>query len=338
MSDIPRETAGRVSVVIVTWKGDDLLKDCLDSLARVYGTALETVVVDNANLPSTRALVGRFPNARYVVAHANLGFAGGSVLGLRRVTREYVVLLNNDTVLTGDSVSPLVAWLDSHPSCGVAQGTLVFADRPDLTDGTGMWLSPIGILSPEGSAKPLDAAPQAARAVFSVGGAFCIFRRTAAADAGRLFYPHFRSYYEEVDLCHRLWRRGWDCAYVPTPPVRHRHSATSDRLGWTGIRARYYRNVWFSTLTSFGVLGILRFVPILAFLCLSQGVAAAARGDGNVLRAHLRNARWLWRKRRYVAAVRARVQSGARRGDREIFRLAVRPQPWSYYLGLIRRG
>ena len=326
------------SVIIVTWKGDDLLADCLASLARVYGDAPEVVVVDNANSPSTQALVVRHPNATYVATHANLGFAGGNVLGWRHVTHDYVVLLNNDTVLTDDSVTPLLAYLEAHPTCAAAQGTLVFAGRPDMTDGTGMWFSPVGILAPEGFLEPLAAAPKSAREVFAASGAFIALRRSAVADSGRLFYPHFRSYYEEVDLCHRLWRRGYDCAYVPTPPVLHRHSATSDRLGWTGIRARYYRNVWFSTLTCFGVLGILRFVPILAFLCLSQGVAAAARGDGNVLRAHLRNARWLWRKRRYVAAVRARVQSGARRGDREIFRLAVRPQPWSYYLGLIRRG
>lgn len=167
---------------------------------------------------------------------------------------------------------------------------------------------------------------------------FAARRSGGGGGTERLFYPHFRSYYEEVDLCHRLWRRGWDCAYVPTPPVLHRHSATSVRLGWAGIRARYYRNVWFSTLTCFGWLGLLRFVPILAFLCLAQGLATAVRGDGSVLRAHLGNAKWLWRKRRYLAAVRMRILQTATRSDREVFRHAVRSQPWRYYLGLIRRG
>jgi len=327
------------SVIIVTWKGDDLLADCLASLARVYGDAPEVVVVDNANSPSTQALVVRHPNATYVATHANLGFAGGNVLGWRHVTHDYVVLLNNDTVLTDDSVTPLLAYLEAHPTCAAAQGTLVFAGRPDMTDGTGMWFSPVGILAPEGFLEPLAAAPKSAREVFAASGAFIALRRSAVADSGRLFYPHFRSYYEEVDLCHRLWRRGYDCAYVPTPPVLHRHSATSDRLGWTGIRARYYRNVWFSTLTAFGAFGILRFAPILAFLCLSQGIAAALRGDGgDILRTHLRNARWLWRKRRYVLAVHARIRAGSVRGDREVLRHAVRAQPWRYYLDLVRRG
>ena len=327
------------SVVVVTWKGDDLLADCLDSLARVYGTGPEVVVVDNANEASTRALVARHPNATYVATHANLGFAGGNVVGWRHVTRDYVVLLNNDTVLTDDSVSPLVAYLKSHPTCAAVQGTLVFADRPDMTDGTGMWFSPLGILAPDGFLEPLASAPKSAREVFAVGGAFCVLRRTAVADAGRLFHPHFKSYYEEIDLCHRLWRCGWDCAYVPTPPVLHRHSATAVRYGWTDVRVRYYRNVWFSTLTCFGALGLLRFVPVLAVLCLGQGLVSALRGDhGAILTAHLRNVRWLWRHRRCVAAARARIQSGATRSDCEVFRHALRVQPWRYYLNLLRRG
>ena len=47
----------RLSILIVTWKGDDLLRVCLSSLARVYGSRPEVVVVDNADQASTRALV-----------------------------------------------------------------------------------------------------------------------------------------------------------------------------------------------------------------------------------------------------------------------------------------
>lgn len=58
----------RLSIVIVTWQGDDLLRTSLDSLARVYGTRPEIVVVDNADQASTRALVSAYAHARYVPA------------------------------------------------------------------------------------------------------------------------------------------------------------------------------------------------------------------------------------------------------------------------------
>lgn len=68
----------RISIVIVTWNGDNLLKDCLDSLIKIYGTLPETIVVDNADLVSTAALVGSYVNAKYVPLPENLGFAGGN--------------------------------------------------------------------------------------------------------------------------------------------------------------------------------------------------------------------------------------------------------------------
>ena len=65
-----------LSVLIVTWNGDDLLNNCLSSIFRVYGDALEIIVVDNANLESTKQLVSSFKNTKYIASASNLGFAG----------------------------------------------------------------------------------------------------------------------------------------------------------------------------------------------------------------------------------------------------------------------
>jgi len=328
----------RVSVLIVTWKGDDLLRDCLVSLASVYGASFEIVVVDNAEMDSTRQLVAGYPNAKYVSSGDNLGFAGGNNLGWPLVTNEYVVLLNNDTRLTGDSISPLVDYLDAHPTCAAAQGTVVFEAQPDKTDGTGLWWSPLGILAPEGFLKPLAEAPSAPREVFAVGGAFFIARRSAVEKAGGLFYDHFRSYYEEINLCHRLWLVGYDCAYVPTVPVLHRHSATTDRLGWDNVLGQYYRNIWFSTLTCFGFPGLIRFVPSIFILCLGQSLAALCRGNAKPLKAHVSNFFRILREWPLIASTRRSVRSAAVLSDRELLRHALRRQEGAYYWRLFKRG
>lgn len=328
----------QVSILIVTWNGDGLLSDCLSSLASVYGAQPEIVVVDNAALPSTEELVRSYPNAKYVSSPENLGFAGGNNLGLPLVTRRYVVLLNNDTRLTGDSISPLVNYLESHPKCAAVQGTVVFDSQPDKTDGTGSWWSPLGVLATDGFLKPLTEAPQSAREVFAVGGAFFAIRRCDIGVSGGLFYDHFKSYYEEINLCHRLWLSGFKCAYVPTVPVRHCHSATASRLGWDNILRQYYRNIWFSTLTCFGWYGLFRFVPTLFVLCLGQSLAAAIRGRLSVMKAHAGNVLSLWRERVLIGKTRHEVRARAVISDFELFRHAVRSQPWRYYLGLLRRG
>lgn len=115
----------RLTLLIVTWKGDDILQNCLSSLMRVYGDAVPScVVVDNANLESTRTLCARYPFVTYVAAPENLGFAGGNNLGLPYCTTDYICLLNNDTVIHADSFSPLIAFMDAHPNVAVTQGTM----------------------------------------------------------------------------------------------------------------------------------------------------------------------------------------------------------------------
>lgn len=60
----------------------------------------------------------------YVPTVRNLGFAGGNNVGLKACTRDFVLLLNNDTVVHEDSFSPLIDFLERHPKVGIVQGTM----------------------------------------------------------------------------------------------------------------------------------------------------------------------------------------------------------------------
>ena len=116
----------QVSIIIVTYKGDDVLAPCLESLAKACGTEPEIVVVDNSPSENTKALVEEYFNAVYVESPGNLGFAGGNNIGLQYCARKYVLLLNNDTIVrSGQSIKGLVEFLESHPDAGIAQGSIV---------------------------------------------------------------------------------------------------------------------------------------------------------------------------------------------------------------------
>lgn len=327
-----------VSLMIVTFRGDELLKACLDSLLRVYGSLPETVVVDNAALDSTRSLVGGYPGAKYVSAPENLGFAGGNNLGLPLCTKKYLVLLNNDTEFTADSISPLIGFMDAHPNCGAVQGKVHFAAEPGLLDGCGGFFSPVCTLAFRGG-RERDAGQfdEPAR-VFCIGGCFFMTSRAAIDAAGGLFYDHFRSYYEEIDFCHRLNLAGLECWYLPTPPILHRHSVTMAKFNYDDILKQYYRNINFSFRTCFGFPARLRFCATLALLSLGQSVVALLRGRANAAKIHLSVIRALRADRALIRETRKRLAAVRRVSDRELLAFAVRGQPWSYYLSLIRRG
>lgn len=334
---LPAAVLDRLNLVIVTWKGDELVRDCLASIAKVYGRLPATVLVDNAALESTRNLADGYAGVTYVPQPDNLGFAGGNCAAWPHCDREYVVLLNNDTRLTADSLSPLVDFMDAHPSCAAAQGKIVLAANGKL-DGCGGFFSPLGVLAFRGSSA--DDAPafnEPMRAAM-VGGAFFIVRREAVNAAGGIFHAHFKSYYEEIDLCCRLGLAGFECWYVPTPPVLHLHSVTASRFGWEKILPQYYRNIGFSTRTCFGLYGRLRLGLPLRLLSFAQCIVALLKGSVGPLKAHLAAARALRGDADLVRTTRNRLRAKWKVSDRQFLSFAIRSQSWSYYRGLIRRG
>ena len=252
-----------LSIIIVTWKGDGLLKDCLESLSRVYSARPEIVVVDNANQDSTKEIVEGYENAKYVAAQSNLGFAGGNNLGLRHCTRPFILLLNNDTVVHDDSFSPLLEFLKKSPRVGIVQGTL---NIPSLNNGLcGMVMMPWGIQKHLHRGEPTTTTSLVPRRVTAAKGAMLLFRREVVEQTGFLFYDHFKSYFEETDFCRRASNCGWETWFVPTPPVDHVCGATSGRFSTDEIWAQYFRNIIYSFSRNWGLYGKVMLLP--AFCC-----------------------------------------------------------------------
>lgn len=324
-----------ISIIIVTWNGDTLLKDCLNSLAKTYGKLPETIVVDNANLASTAALVGSYANAKYVPLTENRGFAGGNNAALPFCTKEYLVLLNNDTQLVADSISPLIEFLNHHPETAAAQGKILLGNETTL-DGCGGFFSPLGILAFRGAFVPDSPEYSKPERVFAVSGAFFALRRSVLSHCGGLFHDHFKSYYEEIDLCHRLALAGYDCWYVPTPAILHKHSATSSKFKRRDIIVQYYSNIWFSFLTCFNAWNRLRFGLTLALLCGGHAIVGLFRGNAAPLKAHLSALRNVRANHALICRTRQVLASLRKRSDREILAYAIRHQPWSYYHMLLK--
>ena len=146
----------QVSIVIVTYKGDEVLSNCLESLALTCGEEPQIVVVDNSPSKSTKGLVERYSNAIYVESPGNPGFAGGNNRAMPFCDRKYVLLLNNDTVVRSrSSIEILVDYIESHPECWVVQGSIILPNANGLAGGCGSFLTPFGFQYARGFAVPL---------------------------------------------------------------------------------------------------------------------------------------------------------------------------------------
>jgi len=265
-----------LSIIIVTFDGNCVLKECLDSITLHIGESPQIVVVDNGNDAFTKNLVARYRNAIYVPSPENRGFAGGNNLGILYATGKYILLLNNDTVINGDSFTPLIDFLHSNTDVGIVQGTMTIP-RFGLDD-CGTMMTPVGIQRHLHRGESVEQANLKPRRVFSAKGAMMMFKREVLIDTGFLFYDHFRSYYEETDFCHRASKFGWETWFVPTIPITHLCGFTSGRFPKREILAQYFRNVLFSFHRNFGIFGHLFTIPCFA-------IAAFVKSPSSLIRA-----------------------------------------------------
>jgi GT2 family glycosyltransferase len=211
------------SIGVVNYNTRELLRQCL--VAARAENAAELLVVDNGSNDGSGEMVrSAFPEVRFV-AGSNVGFGGGCnrLLGMCRT--EYLLLLNSDAILKPGALGELIAELDRRPRAAIAAPRLYSRDGsiqrswrqfpgtlPWLVDGVARRLRPS---RGEGGMNGLS--PRKAPWVF--GAAMAV--RVAAMRHVNGFDTDFFMYCEDIDICYRLWRAGWEVRYVPRAAALH---------------------------------------------------------------------------------------------------------------------
>ena len=337
VTDKKQKQLSRVSIIIVTYKGDDVLLDCLVSLKKTCGNLPQIVVVDNSPSVSTRQLVTDFPNVIYVESPGNPGFAGGNNKAIPFCDREYILLLNNDTVVkSSTSITDLVDFMEEHPLCGVAQGSIVLPKMGNMAGGCGSFLTPFGFQYARGFGVPLTKPGLEKPAkCFSIIGAFMLFPKSLLGNTGGfLFYDHFKSYYEESDFCHRVWLAGREVWYVPTEPIEHLCGHTAGMFARIDIMRQYIRNSFFSLKVNLGWWGRCVIVSMYQLVILGYALVHLVRGDTATFRSNLSIYGELLGLRPEIKKARRSLNRCV--SDWRVFRRVLRLPSFSYFIRSLR--
>ena len=274
----------RITAVVPTLGRSPLLGGCLEALRRDGGASLEIVVVDQAEEPV--ALPAGLAD-RVLRPGRNLGFAGGTNLGIAAATTELVATVNDDALVEAGWAAALTGALDADPGAAAAQGVVLDLDRPDLADGCGLaWSGWRAVQLGHGQpAPPAPPAASAPREVFGVSATAALFRREALAavalgDRGHrgVFDERLGSYYEDVDLAGRLRAAGFRALLVPAARARHAGSLTGAALGRERFRL-LYGNRWLVAARLLGS-GFWPRLPALALRDVKDLARALFDGEG----------------------------------------------------------
>lgn len=240
------EAVPAVWVVTLNWNGLDDTLACLASL-RACDTGpwrVRVLVVDSASAHDPRpALAAAFPEVLVERLGRNLGFTGGCNHGMRLALAagaDYIVLLNNDTVVDRGFLPPLIAYLERHPGAGVAGPLICLADRPERIWFAGATFDLATGRSPHWrSGRPAAEAPALPFATGFVSGC-CMALRAGDLRRHGLLEEGFFAYYEDVELCLRLRRAGMEAVCVPASRIWHKVGASTRREGRPGALTYYF--------------------------------------------------------------------------------------------------
>lgn len=276
-----------VTVVIPTWNGRELLEACLGALHLQTEHDFAVVVVDNGSTDGTPEWLSQHHSQVHLIANSeNHGFAAPVNQGIRHSTSPYVAVLNNDTAPDPGWLAALLQAAESQPHVGMVASRMVFADRPNVINSTGICVDLAGIAwDRRGGELDADDEPQVVEIFGPCGGA-ALYSRQMLDEIG-LFDEAYFAYLEDVDLAWRGRARGWSCLYASQARVLHRHSATGVegspfkryQLGRNKVRllAKNYpfRELWWG-------------LPLVAMYdVLAVFYALLARRDGHALRGRI---------------------------------------------------
>jgi GT2 family glycosyltransferase len=257
----------KVSIIVLTINSLEMVREELNDISKLITKGLDVtcVVVDNGSTDGTEKALKdyKFKNIsyKYIQTGKNLGFAGGNNVGIKYAlskSSDYILVLNDDMILSSDILVKLVSFLEKNPKIGIVSPKIYFADGYEfhkdrykssergkviwyaggIVDWDNIYTSHRGVDEVDhgqfDEAVPTDLA----------SGSCMLFRKEVVKKIGYLDEGLFL-YWEDADFSRRAKNNGFEVFYNPTTCAWHKVSASAGGSGSKSndyflIRNRYY--------------------------------------------------------------------------------------------------
>ncbi|RNC89637.1 MAG: glycosyltransferase family 2 protein [Allomuricauda sp.] len=221
-----------VSIITINYNESGVTMDLLESLRASRYKNLEILVVDNASPKDNPDVIKEnYPEVTLIKSEENLGFAGGNNLGVKAAKGDYLLFINNDTIVPENFIQPLVDTLERDPSIGMVSPKIKFHWDASLIQYAGYtpmnhWTirnSSIGYHQKD------DGAYDQPGETESIHGAAMMVPKQVVDQVGMMTEIYFL-YYEEHDWAAMIKRAGYKVYYQPQAYILHKESLSTGKF------------------------------------------------------------------------------------------------------------
>lgn len=322
-----------VSVIVLNYNGlknlGNLLEECIRSLLNTEYPNFEVLFVDNASTDGSIEFIkekfGHDKRLRIIRNKRNLGFAEGNNVGIRKSRGEYIAFLNNDVKVDAKWLKELVKVL-KQPEIGAAQSKLLQLNNPLILDCAGGFLDYIGYAYERGRGQEATKY-ETLKEIFYAKGAGLIIKLEILRRIG-FFDPITFLYYDETDLCWRVWLHGYKVVFVPTSIIAHAQGLTTSKLQQQ--RQLYFltRNHMLTLIKNYDAKNLIKNLTAFTLIELKKILSFMLKGQMDMSISIIKALTWNITHLRYAWKRRLITQKLIRRfPDRELKKLMINPYP-----------
>ena len=215
-----------IYICVLNYNNSDDTIACLESIKNLVGVEYRIVLVDNASTDCSREILNAYvslhKDTKFIQAKENNGYAAGNNLAMKYALyqddMEYCWILNNDTIVTSDSLKYLKSYMDENPQVGLCGSKLMYEWDRDKLQGYGGFYNPYfaitSVCKEENRIKDMD---------FVIGAA-CLVSRAFLETIGLMNEAYFL-YYEEIDWAYRA-KGKFAISCVPESIIYNKEGAT----------------------------------------------------------------------------------------------------------------
>ncbi len=235
----------KVFIILVNFNGEEDTVACLESLRNITYKNYEVLAVDNASKNQSEfvaELGEKFPEVKVFAQRENTGFAGGNNVGIDYAIKkeaDYVLLLNNDTIVAPDFLDKLVGASKNNKKGGLFAPKIYFYDEPKM-----IWHA-VCKFSWAGGGRPMQymqidkgVEKKEVKKTEYVSGCAMLIKKDVLKKVGKL-NEYFFMYYEDTDYSLRAKKAGFELLYVPGSHIWHKVSR-STKKEMTKPKVHYY--------------------------------------------------------------------------------------------------
>ena len=254
-----------VPIIILNWNGLEDTVECISSVMGLHGIEFEVFLVDNNSSndegQKLLELYGDESRIHIILNEENQGFTQGNNVIIKQLLDKgysYVVLLNNDTVVTPNWLKNLVDSAKKHDADMVSSKMINYYDR-SIMDNAGHYMLNTAEILPIAHAEPVNRYNNVFENMGACGGA-ALYTSKMLKEIG-LFDSFFTTGYEDAELGLRAKLKGYKLIFEPSAIVYHKVSRSIVKIRNRKYIEQIQRNIFYSYIKNLPKGYVLKNLP-----------------------------------------------------------------------------